>query len=318
MKRIHIFVAFLLIMLGAVLSHCSHGRRNTREIRYCSGTLNNIKYCQYQVGDYGTNIVISAPHGGGLRPTSIKTRHDGCYINNKCVWSHTCGVRNRHKCGASVVKDTYTKEMSILLADLLQEATGRRPHLIINDLHRSKMDGNRGIAPATFGEPEAVTAFNEFHGFIKDARNAVLRRGLFIDMHGQTHASGLNELGYLISKTRLNNNNADPDISSIRYLANLVPCRYTFDDVMRGKDSLGTYLQKEGYDTVPSLTHYSPGTSKYFRGGYNTRMYGSLSGGMIDGVQVETHKQYRNSAKAPKYIKALSRAIVKFMRKYRY
>ena len=39
------------------------------------------------------NIILSAPHGGTIKTFDppIPDRRHGCYIDNECVYSHTCG-----------------------------------------------------------------------------------------------------------------------------------------------------------------------------------------------------------------------------------
>ena len=44
--------------------------------------------------------------------------------------------------------------------------TGETPHLIINQLHRSKLDPNRERGEATLGDYQAGTAFDTYHGWV--------------------------------------------------------------------------------------------------------------------------------------------------------
>ena len=44
------------------------------------------------------------------------------------------------------------------------------PFLIINHLHRSKMDANREVVEAAQGDPIAIDAWTKFHTFINDAQ----------------------------------------------------------------------------------------------------------------------------------------------------
>lgn len=301
-------LSFTLILLLAVVSSVSS------KTYTCSGKYKDEPYCYYEEGDAGSNIIIIAPHGGSLRPGNIIDRDAGCLVGDSCVWSHSCGVKDTTKCKAKIFKDVYTKELSIMLANNLRLLTNKRPHLIVNSLHRKKFDGNREINEATFNIPEAVTAFNEFHGFIEKARLKIHDAGLVIDMHGQTHTKGWNELGYLISKSTLNYGTPQAHRSSIKNLANNVAI--SFNELLSGQESLGQFLQDENYDTVPSSINPKPGNNGYFSGGYNTRMYGSLEQGTIDAVQVETHKQFRNSKEGPEYSKALAKAVYKFVEKY--
>ena len=312
MGRVQILVILLFFALVSVFSFTT---------KYCSGKFNGINYCEYQVGDLKSNIVISAPQGGILEPPSIRNRSiRGCKnIDGSCTWRNDCGVPVNTSCKTVQVTDKYTIEMTRLLAERIKSEIGVRPHIIMFNLRRTKTDANREVEQATFGEPEAVTAYNEFHGFIKEARSGVVGRGLYIDMHGQRHPDGWIELGYLIKKDNLNIDNMHGDKSSLKHLAYVFKDKYIFEDIVYGKDSLGTYLQQEGYNTIPSGCNKKPGMDGgYYAGGYNTQTYGSRLTGKIDGIQIETHAQYRNAEKYENYTKALGRSIAKFWRKYDY
>ena len=79
--------------------------------------------------------------------------------------------------------------------------------MVINNLHRKKLDANREINEATFGNPTATAAYNEFQQCIETASTAVesdasqSHTGLFIDIHGQAHSHGMQELGNMIPYT---------------------------------------------------------------------------------------------------------------------
>lgn len=79
-------------------------------------------------------IIVSAPHGGLLSPTSIPDRD--------CA-------------GCTTVNDFNTQELARAFAEAVHERTGCWPHLIFNKLHRRKLDANRDIAEAADGNPDA-------------------------------------------------------------------------------------------------------------------------------------------------------------------
>lgn len=64
-----------------------------------------------------------------------------------------------------------------------------RPHVIRCLLHRSKVDVNRDLGEAAFGNAEAGLAWKEYHDFIDEAKLAINNRTLYIDVHGQVSAS---------------------------------------------------------------------------------------------------------------------------------
>ena len=273
-KRIHqsTFMILMIVFIGADASLSA----TTSSMRHCSGSVSGKYFCTYEVGDASTQIIINAPHGGNLEPRSIpKDRGLGCRKSSTCVWSHTCGTKSTW-CKASTAKDSWTITIAEKLGDKLRELTGFKPHLVINNLKRNKMDGNRGLAEATFNDKVAIKAYTEYHDLIKDAKKAIQGRGLFIDIHGQTHSHGLTELGYQVTKTRLNSGKLVSAYSSLRYLGKNLPKGVSFDDVVRGKQSLGHFLEQAdpSIGVMPSPKNPKPGSRLYFIGGYNTDTYG--------------------------------------------
>ena len=65
------------------------------------------------------------------------------------------------------MRDSFTQELTRLLYDNLFELTGSYPTMVINLLSRVKLDANRDINEATFGEEDAVLAWEEFHRSVK-------------------------------------------------------------------------------------------------------------------------------------------------------
>jgi hypothetical protein len=180
-------------------------------------------------------------------------------------------------------------------AAILAES-GRRPHLIISRLRRTKLDPNREVVEAAAGQPAAVRAWREYHGFIEAARAAATAtnpRAFYIDVHGHGHAIPRLEWGYLLTAATLDRPDAELNIgafanqSSIRSLAAVAPV--SFANLLRGPASLGARFEAEGYPSVPSPTSPSPGTADYFNGGYSTARHGSRDGGSVSGVQLEMH-----------------------------
>ena len=167
----------------------------------CSGYTSHWgtnNYVEHQEGT-GYNVIISAPHGGDLEPSGITTRLTaGCNYDSQtetCQFDHNCQAPlDTTNCDAKTTKDAYTKELSIAVADELETLAGSRPHVVINHLHRKKLDANREVNEATFGDSDATTAYNEYFDYIDDAKTDV-GTGLLLDMHGQSHSEGWVELG---------------------------------------------------------------------------------------------------------------------------
>lgn len=243
-------------------------------------------YVQYRAGNLP--IIISAPHGGDLEPASIPDRN--------CA-------------GCVTVKDSWTKEITEGIANQLNTETGCFPHVIINLLHRKKFDANRDVGDAANGNTTVIQSWNNYHNFINDATSQVIQdygTGTFYDMHGHGHNIQRIELGYLITKTELQqsdsfiNTNAATVDSSIRNLVTSNINNLTQAQLIRGSNSLGDILVQKGYPSIPSSSDPAPmGTDPYFSGGYNTNRHGSSDGNsLIDAIQIELNQSIRFDATA--------------------
>lgn len=247
--------------------------------------FDSTQYIEYQPGNIPLIIVI--PHGGYLEPVSIPDRN--C---TGCVYG----------------RDSYTQELGRILVDKIKENDGTtgmlacQPHIIINHLHRKKLDANRPIGDAADGNPEAEAAWYAFHDFINHARDTALfqyERALLIDLHGHGHPIQRIELGYLLSGTDLRKADSIIDTlitSSINGLVQQhpVPC---LSQYIRGNTSLGKHIEDTwttSLSAVPSPSIPAPLVGEaYFSGGYNTGRYGSHNGGALDAIQIECHQGMR-------------------------
>jgi hypothetical protein len=230
------------------------------------------QYVEYVPGDLP--VVISAPHGGDLTPTEIPDRTSG-----------------------TTVTDLNTVETALAVRDAFILRTGKAPHLILSHLKRTKLDPNREIVEAAQGNPYAENAWNEFQAYIDVAEALVVAEygsGLYLDLHGHGHEIPRVELGYLLSASALDQNDATLDAggyaaaSSIRAVAATSPL--SFSRLLRGEGSFGALLAAQGIPSVPSPAAPSPGTAEYFSGGYNTDRHGSRNGGTVSGFQMELHR----------------------------
>lgn len=234
-------------------------------------------YVEFVPGD--APLVIIAPHGGTLSPG---------------------GLPDRMCAGCVTTADLNTQELARAITDAFLRRTGKRPHLVINRLHRRKLDANRDMAEATGGTSSLESSWRWLHAAVDSARDHVVKRsgrGLVIDLHGHGHVVPRLELGYLLgdfdlrlSDAQLSSTNAMTRTSVTR-LSN--DTRSTADRgvaLLRGPQSLGTLLAAAGYPSVPSSGDPAPKSGEeYFEGGYNTQRHGSLTGGPLDAVQIECH-----------------------------
>ena len=240
--------------------------------------LGDSGYVEFVAGD--TPVVISASHGGYLEPDEVADRD----------WGTT-------------VRDAYTKELTYEIGEAFYELTGKRPHLIVNLLARTKLDANRDIEEAAQGDPVAEEAWHEYHDFIDQAERYATTgfdRALYLDIHGHGHLVQRVELGYLLSASELRqdddvlDDDGYADDSSIRTLYEDNAGETTFSDLLRGPHSYGALLEARDFPSVPSDDQAAPEPLwLYFSGGYNTRRWGSSDGSAMSGIQIEANQDAR-------------------------
>ncbi|MGH1385597.1 T9SS type A sorting domain-containing protein [Kordia sp.] len=282
------------------------------------------EYIEYIPGNMP--VIISAPHGGVKQ--SGQTIGGTFYPDNdSALPDRGCGTNER---------DDNT---DILIREIQQsvfDQTGCYPYIIINNLHRSKLDPNREQNEATCGDSDALFYWNAFHGFIDQASTDVMSKwgkGLYIDLHGQSHSIPRIEAGYNISASDLNNTTAN-HLNSVSNstITNLVSNNLgnlTQEELVRGPNSLGGIFKDtggafynaqgysgcgvtSGYRTVPSdfdsgasdsCDDTRPFGNAYFDGDfYNNRRHGSGptasdglgGGGTIDGIMTEVNRRVRD------------------------
>jgi hypothetical protein len=260
--------AWLLLAVGLALSSARSQDAFTPGRSY----FGRSNYVEYIAGDMP--LIISAPHGGMLKPAEIPNRKRGEFTS-----------------------DANTEELARTVQETFYRRFSHYPHVIICRLDRRKVDCNRGIEEGAGEDAGARQAWRDYQRFIATARSNVLAStgaGLYIDLHGQSHPVKRVELGYSLDARQLANSDRVldkppyADRSTIRSLVRRtgVP----FSELLRGTNSLGGLLAARGYPAVPSPNMPNPGDgNSYFDGGYNARRHGSLEGGAIDGVQIEVN-----------------------------
>jgi len=203
-------------------------------------------------------LVLSAPHGGDLVPEELDDN------------------------GSTTGGDSRTQELALAIDDALFDATGRRAHVVLLHLHRSKVEANAALEDATAGQALAEQAWTEYHGLVDAARRTVEAqhgRGLYIDLHGLASSYTEGELGYLLYGTQFAESDERLDHpgyaerSSLRQLARDTDT--PFSELLRGEESIGGLLQTDGYAAVPSPMFTFPSDEDgeprdYFNGGYST------------------------------------------------
>jgi len=245
------------------------------------------QWLEYVAGDLP--IVLSVPHDGTLEPASVVDRA----ANPACPPTIT------------TTRDTNAGTLGRLMQAAFVARYGGRPHLVVANISRKKVDLNREIDEATCGEPRMQKVWAEMHGFIEAAVAAEVARFshvFYMDIHAHGHANERMELGYLFSASALRSFATNPAFTSAtspsfanlpRYRDGLVSTR----ELLTGASAFGTRLSERGLPSVPSQPDPAPllGES-YFNGGYNTERYTSAAHPATFGWQVETNPASRASA----------------------
>ncbi|MBL7813805.1 MAG: T9SS type A sorting domain-containing protein [Saprospiraceae bacterium] len=253
---------------------------------YQAGTVyygaNN--YIEYRAGNLP--IIVTAPHGGDIEPVSIPDR--SCA---NCI----------------IIADANTDDLAAKLDASLRTSLNGYPHIIINHLHRSKLDANREIVEAADGNATAEAAWREWEAFVLAAKNNIIQnsgKGLMIDLHGHGHTIQRLELGFDLTAAELRLSDATLDNTTYRDKTSIKtnitnnPNSFNTPQMIRGDFALGTLLADRGYPSVPSKQDVAPALGDdYFDGGYNVERYGSNDGSAIDAIQIEcNYTGVRNSS----------------------
>lgn len=262
-------------------------------------------YTEYIAGSLP--IIISASHGGYLTPENIPDR--------------TCN-------NPTTVRDTYTQELLREIDTAFVLVFNCHPHLILSLLDRKKLDANRNLEDGACGNQFAMEAWDDYHNFINIANKNIkndYQKGFYIDLHGHGHPILRLELGYLFSANELAYNDSILNLanyvsrSGIRNLVSSNKNGFKHSQLLRGEFSFGTILNNNGFASVPSSTIPFPLSGEsYFSGGYNTSVYSSVSGGTIDGVQIESHYAGARDKKENrrKYALAIAKSLKTFLLKH--
>ena len=271
--------ALIILLLAAACGGGGSSSDSGGNAGYTPGAsyFGRNQYIEYIPGNLP--LIFSAPHGGSLIPGEIPDRTPAL-----------CGGM------ATTSRDTNTEELT--RAILAAFGPGKYPHVIINRLHRVKLDANRDVVEGACGDAEAEVAWREFQDFIAVAKARVqadFGRGWYTDVHGHGHAVARLELGYLLTAAELRLSDAMLDASSVyenkssvRSFSGQSPL--SFSALLRGPAGLGTLLAAASYPATPSQQDPAPALAdEYFTGGYNTVEHGCSAGGAICGVQIEHH-----------------------------
>lgn len=163
-------------------------------------------------------------------------------------------------------------------------------------MDRAKLDPNREVDEATFGNPLTIKNYEYFHGKIEESKAELQKvkgyRGcLIIDLHGQSHPHNLTELGFAIPAAKI-----DAGSYSLQQDGTL-NCAASYlgngknQELLTGQLSLGHFLQAESVNCLPSPANSTIQGRHYFTGGYTVRNHHSQ---WADAVQIELSKVMRS------------------------
>ncbi len=266
----------LLILSASLLwALPSHGAPALPALATAPGqaTFGTDRYVEQIHGDLP--IVLTAPHGGRLKPAAIQDRTEGV-----------------------TDMDLNTQELARAVAAEFLQRTGHYPHLIASHLHRVKLDPNRDIKEAAQGQPLAERTWMEYHAAIRGALAAAVARHGFaflVDLHGHGHPIARIELGYALDAAQLNQTNAAFDAAELITLSTLRDLHARVggkpSDLLRGPGSLGDLFARGGIRAVPSPQEPQPDGNPFFSGGYTVRVHAAAPDTpKVDGLQIETYR----------------------------
>lgn len=224
-------------------------------------------------------IVLSAPHGGGVRVPGSTGR--------------TRGV---------VVRDLRTAEIALLCAQRLTDLLGGLPSLVIAQFSRRDADANRAPDEASECEP-ARLQYDAFHAALRRAVDQAREdhgRALLLDIHGQSREPDAIARGTRTGRT----------VSAL--------LRAFGPEALEGPDSILGRLAATGYRILPDPNPDDDRveTETIFNGGHIVAAYGSHEPDGIDAVQLELGADLRTPDRLVKTARDLADATAVFARRY--
>ncbi|RAV29650.1 N-formylglutamate amidohydrolase [Sinomicrobium soli] len=255
---------------------------------------------EYLVGDFP--LILSAPHGGGMNPLNIPDRD--------CP-------------GAVRGTDMRTIELTREIQKILIKEYGVRPHVVVSNLSRRKIDLNREIGPGTCGNAAARPAWQQYHNYL-DTAIAVARRDhkrvLLLDIHAHAHTIQRLELGYLINGKAIRDAYRGKDLETLAgtsSLTNIIPENEgsSLHPMLFGAKAFGTLAGNNSIPSVPSQQDpYPKDGEKYLSRGYITQHYTSPDYPEVHGIQVEINRSVRSDGARVEAAKRMAKTIMEYMR----
>ena len=302
--RNKILLLFLFLFIG-----CGESGRATQsvlpspEVKYTPGDIitDSQGYISYRVGN--TPIIITVPHDGTLTPSTFPNRT-----------------------GSSARAENTRKVAEQFAYFFNANSNGLYPHIIYNNISRSKLDPDLNQMDGAQGNSYANLSYGTYHSFLQtavDSVEAYFDAGILLNLVEHNHSNQKVELGYLLSASdldltnlQLNSYSAQSSVSQIADISTS-----SFAEVIRGYNSLGTLIVGRSYtsndvtysfEAVPTLDNPTIGSTDYSSGGYTIAQYGSSNGGKINGIDVATpFAGFRDNANAYRALAVILEESVK-------
>ena len=295
---------FLFLFIG-----CGESGRATQsvlptpEVKDTPGDIitDSQGYISYRVGN--VPIIITVPHDGTLAPSTFPDRT-----------------------GSSERAENTRKVAEQFAYFFNANSNGLYPHIIYNNISRSKLDPDLNQMDGAQGNSYANLSYGTYHSFLQtaiDSVEAYFDAGILLNLVEHNHSNQKVELGYLLSASdldltnlQLNSYSAQSSVSQIADISTS-----SFAEVIRGYNSLGTLIVGRSYtsndvtysfEAVPTLDNPTIGSTDYSSGGYTIAQYGSSNGGKINGIDVATpFAGFRDNANAYRALAVILEESVK-------
>lgn len=163
------------------------------------------------------------------------------------------------------------------------------------------MEPNRNKIEGCADSYDSIRAYTDYHSVIQEnfTNNFILngdkkyQQALLIDIHGNAHKEDWSELGYTISIPNLNKPVLPNTLkSTIQTLFDL--SSFTLDELIRGRASLGHFMEKDNFKSIPSPANLSPFGRNYFNGGFIVYAHG-IPANRLNAIQVELSPSIRKN-----------------------
>ena len=302
--RTKIILLFLFLFIG-----CGESGRATQsvlptpEVKYTPGDIitDSQGYISYRVGNMP--IIITVPHDGTLAPSTFPNRT-----------------------GSSARAENTRKVAEQFAYFFNANSNGLYPHIIYNNISRSKLDPDLNQMDGAQGNSYANLSYGTYHSFLQtaiDSVEAYFDAGILLNLVEHNHSNQKVELGYLLSASdldltnlQLNSYSAQSSVSQIADISTS-----SFAEVIRGYNSLGTLIVGRSYtsndvtysfEAVPTLDNPTIGSTDYSSGGYTITQYWRSNGGKINGIDVATpFAGFRDNANAYRALAVILEESVK-------